>query len=154
MNRRGFTLLEAITYVLILTVVLTLAYPAFHKCQRGSRDLQRNANDILQTVRAGERWRQDVRAATGPIRVEAGIFVIPQRTGNITYSVTSNQLRRTAGERKPITVLTNVKTTTMQTDRRELVTAYRWDVELISHVKTTRVRPQFSFVAVPDGGRP
>jgi prepilin-type N-terminal cleavage/methylation domain-containing protein len=151
MRRRGFTLIETLVYIVVLALVLGVAYPAFYKCQRGSRDLQRNAEDILLTMRVGERWRQDVRAATGPIQASIDQFVIPQRGGEIVYTVHDGTLRRIANPGHPITVLSNVKSSAMQPDHRQQVNAWRWELELAGQAKTTRVRPLFSFVAVPGG---
>lgn len=144
MNRRGFTLIEVLVYLVGLTVVLTAAYPAFEKAIRGSSDLRRNADDIVRAVHAGERWRADVRAATGAIRVEEGKLVIPHAHGPVTYEFAAHTVWRN-GE----SFLRDVKSSGMTADRRSRVTVWRWEVELASPRRPPAVRPLFSFEATP-----
>jgi hypothetical protein len=44
--------------------------------------------------------------------------------------------------------LSNVKSSKMQSELRENVTAWRWELELKTVKKTARVRPLFTFEAV------
>ncbi len=144
MNRRGFTLIEVLVYLVGLTVLLTAAYPAFEKTIRGSRDLRRNADDILRAVHAGERWRADVRAATGPIRVEGSRLVIPHSRGEVVYEFDGQTVRRNGQS-----FLRDVKSSGMTAERRSRVTLWRWEVELTSPRREPAVRPLFAFEAVP-----
>lgn len=144
MNRRGFTILEMLVYMAVLAVILTVAFPAFHKAMRGSRDLHRNADDILRAVHAGERWRADVRAATGPLRVAHGRLIIPQSRGEVRYEFAGQTVWRN-GE----SFLRDVKSSEMQPDRRLRVRVWRWEVELASPRRQPAVRPLFTFEATP-----
>src|SRR6266851_4310227 len=86
----GFSILECLVYIAVLGVVLSLAYTTFYRLSKYSRDLRRNTDDIARTLHAGERWRADVRAAVGPLKVvedgtENGLE-IPQRSGAVVYS--------------------------------------------------------------------
>jgi prepilin-type N-terminal cleavage/methylation domain-containing protein len=151
MNRRsGFSLIEVLTYIAVLTVVMALAYPAYDRCQRASRDLHRNADDIVRALRVGERWRKDVRAATGPIRASAVEFVIPQRNGDIIYRFTDGNLFRITNHQSPVTVISNVKASAMRADARDHVSAWRWELELAGRQTEVKVRPLFSFIAVAE----
>lgn len=147
-TRRGFSLIECLAYIAVLGTVFTMAYPAVYQSMTGSRRLRDNADDIVRVLRAGEQWRADVRAATGPVNVTDTAFTIPQPTGTVTYTVAEGALWRTVGgARHP--VIPKVRTSTMFADRR----AYRWELELPATSPTARVQPLFSFVAVPGGAR-
>ena len=147
MNRRGFTLIEMLVYMVGLTVLLVVAYPAFEKAIRGSRDLQRNADDVLRTIRAGEIWRKDVRAATGAIRVDGDALVIPQKSGEVAYRLSDGAVWRGS-----MMILNGVKSSTMQPDRRQRVMVWNWEVELASAQKQPAIRPLFTFEAVEEVG--
>ncbi len=155
MNRRaGFSLIETLVYLAVLTVLFAAAFPAYFRCQQGSADLRRHAGDVIRTMQAGERWRQDVRAATGPIRVGEAVVVIPRRDGDVSYELVEGALRRRQGQQASSIVLANVKSSVMSADARRRVTAWRWELELAGHQKEVKVRPLFSFVAVPGEARP
>jgi len=147
MNRRGFSLIEMLVYLVGLTVVLTVAYPAFEKAMRGSRDLQQNADDILRAIRAGELWRKDVRSATGPIRVEHGAMFIPLRDDQVVYSFADGAVWREWNDVRRM-ALRDVKSSSMRSGFAT-VTFWRWEVELASPQKNPPVRPLFTFEAVP-----
>jgi len=147
MNRRGFNLIEMLVYMAGLTVVLTIAYPAFEKAMRGSRDLQRNADDILRAIHAGELWRKDVRSATGPIRVEHDAMFIPVGNDRVVYSFADGAVWREWNDVRSM-ALRDVKSSSMRSGFAT-VTFWRWEVELASPQKNPAVRPLFTFEAVP-----
>jgi prepilin-type N-terminal cleavage/methylation domain-containing protein len=144
MKSRGFTILEMIVYLAVLSVVLTCAYPAFEKAIRGSRDIQRNTDDILRAIRAGEIWRKDIRAATGPVHADVNRLAIPQTSGEVIYRFKDGAVWRGSEM-----VLRDVRSSVMQPDRRSRVTVWRWEVELASPRREPAVRPRFTFEAVP-----
>jgi len=152
-RRSGYTLIEVLTYIACLTVILAVAYPTYHRFVRGSNNLRRNADDIARALNAGERWRNDVRAATGPIRATADQFVIPQRSGEIVYTVSEGVLWRQSSDGQRIAALRGVKSSAMQLETRQRVTAWRWELELASGQKQVLMRPLFTFQAVT-GAKP
>jgi type II secretory pathway pseudopilin PulG len=147
MNQRGFTLLEMLVYMVGLTVVLTAAYPAFEKAMRGSRDIQRNSDDILRAIHAGELWRKDVRSATGSLHLDGNALVIPQSSGPIVYRFADGAVWRETGAGRNM-FLRAVKASSMRSGFAT-VTFWRWEVELASPQKNPPVRPLFTFEAVP-----
>lgn len=147
MNRRGFTLIEMLMYMLGLTVLLTAAYPAFEKAMRGSRDIQRNSDDILRAIHAGELWRKDIRAATGPITANGNALIIPQNSGKVTYRFADGAVWREGGAGRNM-FLRDVKSSDMHYGHAT-VTFWRWEVELASPRKDPPIRPLFTFEAVP-----
>lgn len=151
---RGFTLIELLVYMTMLFLVLGLAYTAMYRSMDASTALRRNANDISQTLKIGELWRDDVRSAIRPIRLEnsgPGIVLhIPQRQTEIDYCFSTNIVSRRVGHGDWSAVLDRVKDCIFIDDQREKVKAWRWELELQpSRKRITRVRPLFTFLAVP-----
>lgn len=127
----------------VLVVVLGAATIAFYRYWDDSKGLRRNANDIVLALRAGERWRADVRAATGPIAVagaKSGEQIrIPTGTGEIIYRLATNELFRQIGSSAPGKVLlANVKSSQMKPESRGPVAAWRWELELQPTQKGSR----------------
>src|SRR5213593_4873328 len=76
--QQGIMLVDCLVYLAIWTVVVGLAFSAFFRCMSYSKNLARNADDIARALKAGERWRQDVRAASGPFKLVAWEAVVEQ----------------------------------------------------------------------------
>ena len=152
--RQGVMLIECVVYMGLMFMVLGLAFKAFYYCRDFSIGLRRNADDIVRALNVGERWRQDIRFATGRIRLEASgneqVLHIPQTQGEVLYRLAGGELRRRADTDRPwIMLLPQVKSSRMQPDARAYVTSWRWELELMQSRKNARVRPLFSFQAVP-----
>jgi len=147
MNRRGFTILEMLVYLVGLTVLLSAAYPAFEKAMRGSRDILRNSDDILRAIRAGEHWRKDVRSATGPLLAGNDTLVIPRSSDQIVYRFADGAVWRESSAGRNM-FLRDVKASNMRSGFAT-VTFWRWEVELASPQTNPPVRPLFTFEAVP-----
>lgn len=155
MRPSGLMLLDLMVYISLVGLVLILTAVVFNTGLSQSTALRRNINDIERAMNAGERWRADVRAATGPVRTETregrSAFVIPQAGGVVAYEVWTNQVRRVVGERREL-VLNSIRSARMLEEKREFASAWRWEIELSQRRKTPRVRPLFTFIAVPGGG--
>ncbi len=151
-RRGGYMLIECLVYITVLAVVLDLAYGAYYRCQLNSVNLRRNAEDIVITVRAGERWRANIRVATAPPKLEGNKLVVPQATGEVVYEFVDNTMWRQDGTAR-IAVLRRLRASTMQADMRSRGTSWRWEVELMAEKKTPRFRPLFTFTAVAGGNR-
>ena len=150
----GILLLECVVYLSVLMVMLGIGGMAFYFCWDNARNLRRNADDILRTLRAGERWRADIRSATGPITVETEpdgqLLHIPTLTTEVLYAFTEGAVgRRLASSPVWVVVLPTVKASRMETDDRSQVKAWRWEVELPTARPKAGLRPLFSFTAVP-----
>ena len=151
---RGLSLIEALVYVAILGVIMSIGGMTLAKAWDQGRALQRNSTEILRAVHAGERWRADIRRATGPIRLTAeadGDRVrIPTATGEVVYRSTTNAVLVQAKPAGPeLTLLANVRGSHMTPDKRDRITAWRWELELQPALKKARLRPLFTFEAVP-----
>jgi type II secretory pathway component PulJ len=152
---RGFTLIEMLVYMSLAFLVLGLASAAMYKSMDASAGLRRNSTDIARALSAGEQWRDDVRHAAAPPRLEKSgeteiIFHIPLSHSEVAYAFSSNAVIRRVGDGNWVPVLEHVKDSNFTEDQRQKVLAWRWEVELQSYRKAmTRTRPLFTFIAVP-----
>ena len=152
--RSGFTIIECLVYLGVYAVLLGVGTAAFHHCFDNMKGLRRNSEDITRAVRAGEIWRGDIRGAVRAIQFEATsqTLRIPQRDHEVAYRFADAQILRQAGADAPWRVLlSKVQTSQMAGDPRAQVTAWRWELELQPARKAVRVRPLFTFLAVPGG---
>jgi Tfp pilus assembly protein FimT len=150
---RGFTLVECLIYISVSAVVLGIGSVAFYRCWDDNKNITRNGNEIVQTLKAGENWRTDMRSATGPIKLSTTnaqqTISIPCGQQVVTYSFDNGEVRKqTVKNGSWNVVIQKVKSSQMETDKRDLVTAWRWDVELVSQRKNAKVRPLFTFEVV------
>lgn len=154
----GIALIECLVYVSCMLVFIGAGGMAFHAAIASSAKLRQNADDIVHALKAGERWRADVRQATGPLTVEEGVagraLYIPQEGRRISYLVVSNTVLRCSepGDRCE-RVFGAVKTCEFVRDQRQKVASWRWEVELPARLKTARVQPLFTFTAVAREGK-
>jgi hypothetical protein len=157
-RQRAYFLIECLVYIALVMGLLGVGYAAMYRCLDSSIALRRNAEDITSALHAGERWRADIRSATTPPRVEVienvQLLHLDSARGPITYRFGTNGVSRQLGEGKWMVVLPRVKASTMSADPREHVTAWRWELELrprtTGSMKPGRVRPLFTFLAVPN----
>ncbi len=153
----GILLVECLVYMAVWSVVVGLALATFYHAWDNSRSLARYSEDVASALKAGERWRAEVREATAPLRLvqEPGVPIqalhIPQPSGDIVYCCTGTNLLRRVGENGPWRViLPAVKASCMAPDSRGSLVSWRWELELVSSPKRqTRLRPLFTFQAVP-----
>jgi hypothetical protein len=157
-GQRGILLVDCLVYLALWAVVVGFAFSAFFRCMSYSKNLARNADDIARALKAGERWRQDVRAASGPFKwvaLEAGdgqALHIPQKTNEVIYRFIDGAVLRQGGTNAPwIPALSGVKSSRMEKDERQRLDSWRWEVELKNKQKVARVRPRFTFEAVAPG---
>jgi hypothetical protein len=156
-RRSGIMLIDCLVYVTLLALILGLAFSAFYRTHEHTNRLGRNVSDIVRALRAGERWRDDVRSATGPVRMVTNTaqvsLQIPTVKGEIVYLFRDGAMVRETqpgGQREE--VLPQVKASGFHRDSRRQVTSWRWELELRGRQEVTRVRPLFTFQAVPREG--
>ena len=148
----GMMLLECLVYISVFVILLGGATTAFYFCWDHSQALIGATNDIASTLSTGERWRADVRAATGKITAEtttAGEVVrIPEGARMVSYRFDSGEVsRQFSASAKPLLLLANVKSSQMEMDARGAVSAWRWELELSPRRKETHLPLRFSFEA-------
>ncbi|MDB6108632.1 MAG: hypothetical protein JWR69_382 [Pedosphaera sp.] len=150
----GILLFECVVYLGLLFLVLGLSYKVFYRGWEQSLGLRRNAEQIARALTTGERWREDVRTASGPLRAETAgdeqILHIPHRSGEVAYRLEHGTLWRRASEQATwAEVLDRVKSSRMQPEPRQHVTAWRWELELKTREPKRRLQPLLTFEAVP-----
>jgi hypothetical protein len=154
-RQQGIMLVDCLVYLAIWAVVVGLAFSAFFRSMSYSKNLARNTDDIARALKAGERWREDVREAAGPFKLVTGeasleqALHIPRKTGEVIYLFLDGAVLRQSGTNAPwIHALSGVKSSRMERDERQRVVSWRWEVELKNKQKVARVRPLFTFQAV------
>ncbi|MCX7865575.1 pilus assembly FimT family protein [Limisphaera sp. VF-2] len=151
---RGAALIELVVYIAVAGVILVGSMKAFYECFSASHRLREQAQRISQALRAGERWRADVRLATGPPQLESmpggQRMTIPQANGRVQYEFGPEGVYRAGPEHAgPVLVLRNVAASQVQSELRHGVAVWRWDLALVPDRRSTRLRPVFTFLAVP-----
>jgi hypothetical protein len=147
-------LIEVMVYMVLFLMVTMLAYSVFERGWNNSLNLRRGAEQLSRTLTIGERWRSDLRGATGPLRAETlpaeQILHIPHGGGETQYRFADGAIWRRSDERGDwAQLLDRVKASHMQPDVRGEVTAWRWEVELKTREKNVRMPPVLTFLAVP-----
>jgi hypothetical protein len=144
----GVSLVECLLYIAVFFVIGTLAFASYYRVDFETRALDRNTDDIVRAMKAGERWRSDVRLSTTAPRMENGALRLTTKDGEVIYSVRENVLWRHSGT-KSLSVLERVKASTMEPDSRQHVAAWRWELEMQTKRAQASVRPLFTFISVP-----
>ena len=149
----AYMLTEVLVYIGVLFVLLGVGYAALYRCIENSVALRRNAEEIANALHAGERWRADLRLANGQVKWEnrsaEHILRLPTARGELAYRFATNSVFRQVANGPWTHLLQNVKSSVMEPDQRQTLTAWRWELELQPRGKSTRVRPLFTFFAVP-----
>ena len=153
-SRRGYLLLECLVYIAALAIILVVTMRGFYHCWDNIRALRHNADDIIRVLHAGEQWRADLRAASAPVQLsrtgDAEQLRIPCAAGPIIYTFAKGELRRQTSLPSATNLLfTNLHSSQMQSDPRQLVTAWTWELELKPTRKDAKVCPLFTFETVP-----
>ena len=151
-RQSGIMLLECLVYIVVFAIVTGAGMAAFYCCLNHSRAMIYATDDIGSALRAGERWRADVRGATGKISVETGAgsqtVRIPKAGGEIYYRFENGEVRRQSSSAKVSSLLlAKVKASEMKADPRGSVAAWRWELELTPRRKEMRVPMLFTFEA-------
>ena len=147
----GIFLLECVMYIALLGLVLGGATTAFYFCLGHSEAVMVTTDNIASVLHTGERWRADVRAATGKITIQTNatseVVQIPQGARVVSYRFEAGQVsRQLSASGLPIMLLGNVKNSQMTMDERG-VRAWRWELELAPARKETHLPLRFTFEA-------
>ena len=150
----GILLMECLVYIAVFAVLLGIGTAAFYFCWDHTKALICATDDIASALHAGERWRADVRAATGKISIEttvAGEVVrIPKTEKEIVYRFESGEVRREFSTSKNSQLLLpKVKSSRIEPELRGGVVAWRWELELTPRRKETALPLRFTFEAAP-----
>jgi Tfp pilus assembly protein FimT len=152
-RQAGILLMECLVYISIFAILLGIGTAAFYFCWDHTRAVVFVTNDIESALRAGERWRADVRNATGPIAVETAndgeTVRIPEAGKEILYRFHDGEIRRqTASSDFSELLLPKVKSSVVKADTRGQINAWRWELEVTPRRKETVMPLLFTFEAV------
>ena len=147
----GVLLIECLVYVFVFAILLGGATTVFYFCWDHSRAVIFTTDDIASALRAGERWRADVRAATGNISVatttNGEVVRIPEARQAVVYRFQAGEVRREIPALNHSQLLLHVKSSAMKTEARGGVTAWRWEVELAPRREETHLPLAYTFEA-------
>jgi len=148
----GILLVECVTYIAVFAVLTSIGFAAFYLCWDNAKAVVRETDDVTAALWAGERWRADVRGATGPIAVEpspAGqVLRIPGPGRAIVYRFADGQLHREIpATQASQDLLKNVRLSHMSAESREGVTAWRWELQLAERNSAMSIPLLFTFEA-------
>ena len=148
--QQASTLIEMIVYMALFVVVVGCATKTFFDCWDNTKALRKSSDDVARALEIGERWRADVRGATGAVELTttggAERLRVPEATSEVIYTFANGELRRQAGSTDPNTLwLSDIESSQMQSDPRWPIAVWRWELELKSTRKESRVRPLFTF---------
>ena len=148
----GIFILECLVYIAVFAIVLGGATTVFYYCWDHTNALISTTDNIASVLHTGERWRADVRAATGQITVQpnatGGVVQIPEGARVVSYRFESGAIsRQFSATAQPLLLLANVKTSQMAMDDRGGVRAWRWELEQFPVRKETHLPLRFTFEA-------
>jgi hypothetical protein len=151
-SQSGISLIECLVYVAVLTILTGVALGTFYVCWGGFSGMISTSDDVSAALRAGERWRADVRGASGTISVEKTAFgqivKIPEPGKQVVYSFDSGALRRQVGSNGIFQlVFPKVISSEMKSDVRDSVRAWQWELELPERSKGPHLPMLFTFEA-------
>ena len=148
----GILLVECLVYFAVFAILTGIGMGAFYLCLDHSKALIYATDDISAALRAGERWRADVRGATGKISVETTttgeVARMTEPDKEIVYRFESGELRREISTLKNSQLmLQNVNASQMRVESRGSVNAWRWELVLNERRQETQLPLLFTFEA-------
>jgi Tfp pilus assembly protein FimT len=151
-SNAGILLVECMVYIAVFALLLGIGTLAFYSFWDHSKALLHSTDDIESALHAGERWRADVRSATGQISLEstpAGeLLRIPHGDDEVLYDFRNGTVqRRKSSSNASELLFATVKTSQMVKDGRDAGRAWRWELELLPRHKEMHVPLQFTFDA-------
>jgi hypothetical protein len=151
-DRLGMLLIECLVYLSIFVILLGGATTVFYFCWDHTQALIYTTDDIASALHTGERWRADVRAATGKIAIETTatgeLARIPEGAKSVSYRFVSGEVRRQVSTSNyQELMLAKVKTSEMKPDARGSVTAWRWELEMLPRREEAQLPLLFTFEA-------
>jgi len=153
----AYLMIECLVYIGLVFALLGVGYAAMYRCIKESVALRQSADDIIKCLHAGERWRADVRLAKGPLSLQPSgseqLLIIPTQQGELTYRFGADGVYRKAAGHPWSRILSEIKSATVESEPRQDLTVWRWELELQTRTKSQRVRPLFTFIAVPGENR-
>ena len=149
---RGITLIECLAYIVLLGAITGVATVALGRLWGTTGRMARSGDALAAALRAGERWRADIRDARGPVEAMAdgAGCRIPGASGAIEWRWHDGLVWR-RGSGAEVVWLGPVVASTMASEARDGVLAWRWEFLMAPESAKSRFEPWHGFVAVPGG---
>jgi type II secretory pathway component PulJ len=150
----AFTLVELMVYLGVLASVLLIAYTTLDKLWTASAKVRLQADDLRAVLAAGELWRRDIRSEGARVEVESEggeqvVKILGPGTNEVLWAYQGGAILRRSGTSNSWTQLVRrVRHSSMASDPRDEIPAWRWDLELDPASKQTRFQRLYSFVSV------
>jgi Tfp pilus assembly protein FimT len=150
----GILLLECLVYLSVVSIVFGFGLLLFHGVVKSSQRFRQASEEMIMALRTGERWREDIQAAIAPVDLsssaQGGMLVVRTAGGESRYAFEAGELRRSrSGAARMEVILSGVKSSEWSLERRGDMQVWRWELELEARVPRSRLRPMFTFLAVP-----
>ena len=144
--------MECLVYIAVFALLTSIGLAAFYLCWDHSKALIYATEDINASLRAGERWRADVRNATEKMAVESSatgeLVRVPEPDKVIVYRFEGGEVRRENSTlHTSELLLARVTKSQMSVESRAGVTAWRWELELGLRRSETQLPLLFTFEA-------
>ncbi|MBE5314215.1 MAG: type IV pilin protein [Xanthomonadales bacterium] len=85
MRQRGFTLIELVIVLLVISILVALGYPSYQEQIRKSRRAQVKA-DMMELAQLAERW-YTTNTTYQTFAIPAGLNVSPRTGGTVYYNL-------------------------------------------------------------------
>jgi hypothetical protein len=148
----GILLIECLVYFSVFAILTSIGFAAFYLCWNQSKAVVYATEDIEAALRAGERWRTDVRAASGSISIEqkpgSQTVRLRERGKIVVYRFGDGEMRREIStSQNSELLLPKVKTSLMTLETQAGVTDCRWELQLAQRRSETQLPLLFTFEA-------
>lgn len=152
-HKSGVSLVECLVYIAVFAILTGIGTATFYLCWNQSKALVYATDDISAALRAGERWRTDIRNANGPVSIEQTVsgekVQVPTHDKTIVYHFESGEVRREIpSTRQSELLLPKVISSKMNKETRNGVTAWCWELDLAVRRPETQLPLLFTFEAV------
>ena len=150
----ALSLIECLIYIAVLSVLLGIGYQGLSQLFTESARLRSNSSDMIAITHLGELWRDDVRRAgqrpllLHELEITNGLEIVRSDRKVLYSHVGSSLYRLASADVPPYPALTNVKSSQFFLEQNQGIPVMRWEVELHSRNKKSKLRPLFSFQAV------
>ncbi len=149
---RGITLIECLVYIGLLGAITGIATVALGRLWGATGRMAKTGDALAAALRAGERWRADIRDARGTVQplADGTGCRIPAASGPIEWVWRDGLVWRRAAGAESVW-LGPASVSTMAAEPRGGTVSWRWEVLLVPESAKSRLEPWHSFVAVPGG---
>lgn len=146
----AFTLAELLVYIVSLLAVSGVAFTAVNRMWSATGRMGSTVDDTTASLRAGERWRIDLRKASAPPRIEenGSVCLLQSGTNRVAWFHFEGRLWRQAGSLPAIAWCDRVESCRFTPDLRKHVRAHRLELALFKRSSRSPLPLRFDFTAV------